>query len=399
MIKNKNIWILLVGEFIAGFGLWLGIIGDLAFMQDKIPSDFHKSLILATGILAGIALGPLAGKAVDQMKKKTIMLYAGVGRLISTGFMLIAIETGSIVWMIAFLISINIAAAFYFPALQAAIPLVTEESELVKVNGLHMNISTLSRIAGTAAAGIFLSLMSLTMLYIIAGIAYTVLLLLTMQLKIDEKQEEAGRVVHEEKQSRGFMKVFPVIREHPAVIPTMLLTLAPLLFIGGFNLIIINVSEILEDPAVKGWLYTIEGVAFILGTLFVRRFDHSMPAKSLFAFAMLIGLSQLMLIYVTYAPVALLAFALFGFAVGSFFPLATTMFQTTIPSPYHGRFFSFRGMLDDFIYQFILIVTGLLLDTLALQQMMFGYGLLSLVLAFGYLMRVRGLRVIQGDGG
>lgn len=393
MIKNKNIWILLTGEFIAGFGLWLGIIGDLAFMQDKVPSDFHKSLILAAGILAGIALGPLAGKAVDQMKKKTIMLYAGVGRLISTGFMLVAIEIGSIAWMIAFLVSINIAAAFYFPALQAAIPLVTEKSELIKINGLHMNISTVSRILGTAAAGLFLSLMSLTMLYIIAGIAYAVLLLLTSQLNIEEKKEEVEQVPPGEKEKRGFMKVFPIMKEHPAIIPTMLLTLAPLLFIGGFNLIIINVSEILEDPSVKGWLYTIEGVAFILGTLFVRRYDHSMPAKSLFVFAMLIGLSQLMLIYVAYAPVAMLSFALFGFAVGSFFPLATTMFQTTIPTPYHGRFFSFRGMLDDFIYQFILIVTGLLLDTLALQQMMLGYGLLSIVLAFGYLVRVRGVRL------
>lgn len=393
MIKNKNIWILLTGEFIAGFGLWLGIIGDLAFMQDKVPSDFHKSLILAAGILVGIALGPLAGKAVDQMKKKTIMLYAGVGRLISTGFMLVAIETGSIAWMIAFLVSINISAAFYFPALQAAIPLVTEKSELVKINGLHMNISTVSRILGTAAAGLFLSLMSLTMLYVIAGIAYAVLLLLTAQLKIEKEKEEVEQVPPGEKENRGFMKVFPIMKEHPAIIPTMLLTLAPLLFIGGFNLIIINVSEILEDPSVKGWLYTIEGVAFILGTLFVRRYDHSMPAKSLFAFAMLIGLSQLMLIYVAYAPVAMLSFALFGFAVGSFFPLATTMFQTTIPAPYHGRFFSFRGMLDDFIYQFILIVTGLLLDTLALQQMMLGYGLLSIVLAFGYLVRVRGMRL------
>ncbi|MFB1081617.1 MFS transporter [Jeotgalibacillus sp. JSM ZJ347] len=393
MIKNKNIRILLIGELIAGFGLWLGIIGDLAFMQDKVPSDFHKSLILAVGILAGIALGPLAGKAVDQMKKKTIMLYAGVGRLISTGFMLIAIETSSIAWMIAFLVSINIAAAFYFPALQAAIPLVTVKSKLVKINGLHMNISTLSRIAGTAAAGIFLTMMSLTMLYVIAGIAYAVLLILTLQLKIDERAEEIEQVPHEENEHRGFMNVFPIIKEHPAIIPTMLLTLAPLLFIGGFNLIIINVSEILDDPAVKGWLYTIEGVAFILGTLFVRRYDHSMPAKSLFIFAMLIGLSQLMLIYVVYAPVALLSFALFGFAVGSFFPLATTMFQTTIPAPYHGRFFSFRGMLDDFIYQFILIVTGLLLDTLALQQMMLGYGLLSVVLAFGYLVKVSGMRI------
>lgn len=38
MWKNKNVWIILTGEFIAGLGLWLGIIGNLEFMQEKIPS-------------------------------------------------------------------------------------------------------------------------------------------------------------------------------------------------------------------------------------------------------------------------------------------------------------------------------------------------------------------------
>lgn len=55
------------------------------------------------------------------------MLYSGVARLISVAFMFIAIETGSVWWMIAFLIAINLSAAFYFPALQATLPLVVEK--------------------------------------------------------------------------------------------------------------------------------------------------------------------------------------------------------------------------------------------------------------------------------
>lgn len=32
MWKNRNVWIILTGEFVAGLGLWLGIIGNLEFM-------------------------------------------------------------------------------------------------------------------------------------------------------------------------------------------------------------------------------------------------------------------------------------------------------------------------------------------------------------------------------
>lgn len=104
MWKNKNVWILLTGEFIAGLGLWLGIIGNLEFMQEKVPSDFVKSIILASGLLAGIAASPLAGKITDQFHKKTVMLGAGFVRASSVIFMLIAIQTGSVWWMVVFLI-------------------------------------------------------------------------------------------------------------------------------------------------------------------------------------------------------------------------------------------------------------------------------------------------------
>src|SRR4051794_16404593 len=112
MWKNRNVWILLTGEFIAGLGLWLGIIGNLEFMQEKLPSDFLKSLLLASGLLAGIVFGPFAGRLTDQTSKKTVMLIAGFVRAISVIFMLIAIANGSIWWMAVFLILLQISATF-----------------------------------------------------------------------------------------------------------------------------------------------------------------------------------------------------------------------------------------------------------------------------------------------
>ena len=55
---------------IAGLGLWTGIIGNLEFMQEKIPSDFVKALIMSVGLLAGIITGPLAGRSLTSQRKK-----------------------------------------------------------------------------------------------------------------------------------------------------------------------------------------------------------------------------------------------------------------------------------------------------------------------------------------
>ncbi|CAM3844589.1 MFS transporter [Mesobacillus zeae] len=379
MWRNKNVWILLSGEFIAGLGLWLGIIGNLEFMQEKVPSDFLKSLLLAAGLLAGIAVGPLAGRLTDQMSKKTVMLASGFVRAISILFMLIAIQTGSVWWMLVFLVCLQIAAAFYFPALQAAIPLVVAEKDLLQLNGVHMNVSTLSRILGTALAGILLVLIPLYMLYVLSLAAYIILFVFTMFLQFEEKKKELG--TNTKSAEGGFKEVFPVIKMLPIVFMTLVMSLIPLLFIGGFNLMVINISELQDSSAIKGWIYTAEGISFMTGAFIIKQINFKFsPYKILFTSSLAIGLSQLLLYFANIPLLTIAAFSLFGFSVGCFFPTAATIFQTKVPKDFHGRFFSFRNMLDRVTFQVVLLLTGFLLDSVGLQLMCVLFGILSIVM-------------------
>ncbi|MCK6207371.1 MFS transporter [Bacillus infantis] len=392
MWRNKNVWILLTGEFIAGLGLWLGIIGNLEFMQEKVPSDFLKSLILAAGLLAGLAVGPAAGRITDQASKKTVMLVSGFARSVSVVFMLIAIHTGSIWWMVVFLVCLQISAAFYFPALQAAIPMVVGEKDLLQLNGVYMNVSTLSRVLGTAVAGVFLVIMSLSMLYLLSLAAYLGLFILTCFLSFEEKKEPEKQEDVKQKPA-GFSEVFPVIKGLPIVFMTLVLTLVPLLFLGGFNLMVINISELQDSSAIKGWIYTAEGVAFMLGAFAVKKISgKSSPYSILFFFSFIIGISQLILYFADIPVLSVLAFLIFGFAVGCFFPTAATIFQTRVPKGFHGRFFSFRNMLDRLVFQIVLLMTGFLLDAVGLQYMSVIFGALSLVMTCAFYLRFKSLK-------
>ncbi|MGD6848735.1 MFS transporter [Rossellomorea aquimaris] len=391
MWKNKNVWILLIGEFIAGLGLWLGIIGNLEFMQEKVPSDFLKSVILASGLLAGLAVGPLAGRITDQASKKTVMLISGFTRALSVIFMLIAIDTGSVLWMVVFLVSIQISAAFYFPALQAAIPMVVKEKDLLQMNGVHMNVATLSRILGTALAGVLLVIISLTMVYVLSLVAYLALFVMTWFLSIEETATTSTQ--GEKLKGASFNEVFPVIKGLPIVFMTLVMTLIPLLFIGGFNLMVINISELQDSSAIKGWIYTAEGIAFMTGAFAVKKMGEKMsPYKILFFFSFIIGIAQMILYFATSPILSVLAFTVFGFAVGCFFPTAATIFQTRIPKEFHGRFFSFRNMLDRLIFQVVLLLTGLLLDLVGLQIMTVLFGCLSLMMTGLFYSRYRQLK-------
>lgn len=397
MLRNRNVWIILMGEFIAGVGLWLGIIGNLEFMQEKIPSDFLKSLLLCTGLLAGIAVGPYAGRLTDQTNKKTVMLIAGFIRMISVIFMLIALATGSIWWMIVFLVLLQISAAFYFPALQAAIPLVVADKDLIQMNGIHMNVSTLSRIAGTALAGLLLVIVPLSIVYVTSLVAYLGLFILTMFLNIDEQKEKlpTGK---QKSVKTSFKDIFPIIKRLPVVYMTLIMTLVPCLFLGGINLVIINISEIQDSAAIKGLIYTTEGIAFMIGAFFIKKIsDHVSEYVILFGTAICIGLSQMMLFFAESQVVTLLAFVLFGLSVGSFFPTAATIFQTMVPKEFHGRFFSFRNMLDRVTFQIVLLITGFLLDLMGLQLMSVLFGGISLLMTVIFLLKTVKLRGAHKD--
>lgn len=391
MWRNKNVWILLIGEFIAGLGLWLGIIGNLEFMQEKIPSDFLKSLLLAAGLLAGIVVGPMAGRLTDQYSKKVVMLISGFVRAVSVIFMLIAIHTGSVWWMLVFLVLLQISAAFYFPALQAAIPLVVEEKELLQLNGVHMNVATLSRVIGTAVAGILLVAIPLDMVYVLSLTAYLILFGLTWFLQFDEqkKVKPAKSGIHKQ----GFKDLFPVIIKLPIVMMTLILVLIPLLFLGGFNLVVINISELQDSSAIKGWIYTAEGIAFMSGAFLIKRISYKFsPYKILFSSSLLIGVSQLLLYFANVPALTIIAFVVFGFSVGCFFPTAATIFQTRVPKDYHGRFFSFRNMMDRVFFQVVLLMTGFLLDAVGLQNMSVMFGALSIVMTAIFFIKSRNLR-------
>lgn len=380
MLRNKNVWILLTGEFIAGLGLWLGVIGNLEFMQEKLPSDFLKSLLLAAGLLAGVAFGPYAGRLTDQVSKKTVMLLAGFVRAVSVVFMLIAIATGSIWWMVVFLVLLQISAAFYFPALQAALPLIVSEKDLLQLNGIHMNVSTLSRIIGTAVAGILLVILPLSMLYVGSLVAYIGLFILTWFLNIDESKDLLiAKNSRTEKTS--FKDVFPIIKGLPIVLMTLIMTLIPVLFLGGFNLVVINISELQDSSAIKGWIYTTEGISFMLGAFLIKLISGRIsPYIILFACSFLIGGSQLLLYLADVPVLSVVAFAFFGFSVGCFFPTAATIFQTKIPKEFHGRFFSFRNMLDRVTFQIVLLISGFLLDLIGLQLMCVLFGGISIIM-------------------
>ncbi len=393
MWRNRNVWIVLIGEFVVGIGLWAGIIGNLAFMTKLVPSDFHKSVILAIGMLAGLLVAPLAGRIIDSTSKKKVLLLSSLARIVSVLFMFIAIYTQSIFWMVAFLISLQIAATFFMPALQSVIPMIVKDKDLLELNAWNMNIRTLSRIVGAAAAGVMVSYFDILWLYVVSFIMYIAMYFI-LKLLVLEPDTEADGQPKKGKEKGSFKEVLPVLRQFPVVLVSLVLMIIPILFLGSFNLIIMKLSEMHDSTSLSGLIYTVEGVGFMLGAFLIKRIGQKFKTGSiLFTSVFLVGFLQLMMYFTNIEWVALVIFAVFGFTVGCFFPTTITIFQRQVPKEYHGRFFAFRNMMDQTAFQVVLLSTGALLDLVGLQIMGVIFGVFSLALSISFVLYLKAKRM------
>lgn len=413
MWRNRNVWILLTGELIAGLGLWFGMIGNLEFLQHNVPSDFMKAVLLMAGTIVGVLIAPYAGSVVDRTEKKRVLQLAGVLRIVAVLFMFAALELNSVWWMVGFAVLTGVSASFYFPALQALVPLIVKDEDLLAANGALMNIGTMARVFGAAAAGALLVVISLKMLYVLSLVGYASLLVYTQFLRVekdvkperksaDETKATATTPSARKKEKSGFKDVFPIMKGNPMVMMTVLLAFVPYLFIGSFNLMVIDISERLDDSTIKGLLYTVEGLSLLVGAYLIKLLTKGRNIAWFVIFAtLLVAVATLLLFFSDHRMVAILSFGLFGFAAGAFFPLSATLFQKQVPREFHGRFFSFKSMLDRTVMQVVMLMTGLLLDTVGFKWMIaiFSVFSFSMVAHYGIRQLTKPLAYVDAPNG
>lgn len=387
MWRNRNVWIVLIGEFVVGLGLWAGIIGNLAFMTEFVPSDFYKSVILAIGMLAGVLVAPMAGKIIDASSKKKVLIASSIARVVTVFIMFAAIALDSVLLMVVFLVALQVAATFFMPALQSIIPKIVDKKDLLTLNGWHMNARTMSRIIGAAAAGLFVAYADLIWLYVVSLIMYIAMVFVLLGLKIDGEDAQSTAKT---KDSGSFKEVLPILRRYPVVLVTLVLIVVPILFLGSFNLMIMKISQMHDSTSISGLLYTVEGIGFMVGAIAVKYLgDRLRTGTMMFGLALFIGFLQSLLYFSTIEIMNLVVFGMFGFAVGCFFPTTMTIFQKEVPGEFHGRFFAFRNMIDQTLFQVVLLSTGALLDWFGLPITGLVLGLFSLGLTTTFMMYLK----------
>lgn len=123
--------------------------------------------VLATAAIAALlpqaVLGPFAGVFIDRWDRKKTIIWADLFIAISTVLLIAYFHLFEISLLpIYVLLALrSVGSAFHMPAMQAAVPLIAPQDQLLRIAGINQMIQSVSSIGGPALGALAIGLLSI----------------------------------------------------------------------------------------------------------------------------------------------------------------------------------------------------------------------------------------------
>lgn len=194
--NRRNISYLMLGQVISVFGGAILRFALSLFVLDITGRADIFATVLAISSIP-VLFAPIGGAIADRYDRKVLMVLMDVCNAIIAALLFLVVGTSQSIFGIGLLIFIlAIIGSFDTPVVGASIPLLVEESELEKINGLSNGILQLSNVVAPIIGGIFYGLMGAKLLVASSVVFFVIAAIIESFLKIPfEKRESSSGTV------------------------------------------------------------------------------------------------------------------------------------------------------------------------------------------------------------
>lgn len=240
------------------------------WLTDTTGSATVLSIASIVGLLPMALLGPFIGTYVDRYSRKLIMIAAdSLIALASLVLALMFIFTEPSVATIYLVLFIRaVATAFHYPAMQASMPMIAPEDELVRVAGWNQLVGSSANIAGPVLGVTILTFMAIeyVLLIDVLGAIFANLALVFVRIPQPKRLEE-------EKAEQGVLKelnfgIKELLKAKRLFRISLAITLVTLVYIPVGTLFPLMVKDHFYGGAIQaGTVEAAFGVGMVVGSL------------------------------------------------------------------------------------------------------------------------------------
>jgi DHA3 family macrolide efflux protein-like MFS transporter len=190
------------------------VVGYAVVFWLSIKTGSAEVLAYATiaALLPQLLLGLFTGVLIDRWDRKRTMIVADIfiaicSAVIAVMFYLDKVNLAHIYILLALR---SVGSAFHVPALQASIPLLVPESQLMRIAGLNQVIHSVGAIAGPALAALMINAFSMTyvLLFDLAGAVIAVTSFLLISIPNPQKKADADASGYFREMLEGLKEIY-----------------------------------------------------------------------------------------------------------------------------------------------------------------------------------------------
>lgn len=197
---KRKFTILWTGQFISLISSSAVNFAIIIWLSLKTGSAEVLAFSAIAALLPQALIGPFAGVYIDRWNRKRTMIFADGFVAVCTLCMSLSFYFGyeSLLLIYVMLGLRSVGSAFHMPAMQASIPLLAPQSELLRIAGINQIIQSVSGIAGPALGAFAIGMLSIgnVLLLDILGALFAIISLFFIHIPNPKPEEKASGFSH-----------------------------------------------------------------------------------------------------------------------------------------------------------------------------------------------------------
>lgn len=269
------------------------------------------SLVRSMDLIAGLAVGLVAGAWVDRLRRRPVLIGADLGRAALLGLIPLAAIGGwlSLPMVLVVALLTAVLTTFFDAADNAFLPTIVPRSDLVRANGALAASSSVSEFAAFGSAGFLVQILTAPIAILVDAATFiaSALLLGSIRAKEPPPPSKAER----EPVLREISIGLRLVMAHPILRATTLASMASHSAWGVFGALwfLFAINELSLDAAAIGIIAAVGGLTSLAGALLTPRLTRRFGVGNVVMGSLLIGALGFFFVPASPAGAPLLAMA------------------------------------------------------------------------------------------
>ena len=189
---QRDFTIMILGQIISLFGNAILRFSLSLYVLEVTGSAAVFGTILAVSMIPTVLLSPFGGVLADRLPKQKIMTILD---FVTAGLIVfydaVYGSAGNLAAVTIFMILLTLIQAFYQPSVQASIPLLASQEQLMAANGIVMQVQALAGLLGPILAGMLYGIGGVKPILAASAVCFFLSAVMELFLRIPHEKREA----------------------------------------------------------------------------------------------------------------------------------------------------------------------------------------------------------------